>query len=267
MRQRFRNIRLIAVVLLLEAWRRREIYVIVFVTTLLIIGLRFVHFFDIEGLSKFYREIGLRTMNVTAALTVILLAARQLPREFTHRTIYPLLAKPVARWEFLLGKFFGVVGAGVFCYALFMAVFAVGSLTLSVQIDGGLFAQAIFLQVLSLMVLASLVFPLSMLLNADAAVTIAAILYVASQVMLSLMSYLYDYVDAAGRWVLLALHLVLPQLTLLDASARVVHSYDGASRVWGPLPWSVVGQLTLYSIVYIVAYLWLAHLLFKRRPL
>ena len=65
MRQRARNIFLIAWTLVLEAWRRREIYAIVLVTVALIIGLRFVRFFDIESFGKFYREISLKVMNIT----------------------------------------------------------------------------------------------------------------------------------------------------------------------------------------------------------
>ena len=57
MKQRLRNIRLIAWTLMLEAYRRREIYAIVFVTTVLIVGLRMIRFFEMEDLGKFYREI------------------------------------------------------------------------------------------------------------------------------------------------------------------------------------------------------------------
>ena len=34
-------------------------------------------------------------------------AARQIPAERENRTIFPLLAKPVSRWQVILGKFFG----------------------------------------------------------------------------------------------------------------------------------------------------------------
>jgi hypothetical protein len=65
------------------------VYAIVLVTTVLLIGLRCVRFFEMEGLGKFYREISLKVMNVTTAATVILPSARQLPRELSDRTIYP----------------------------------------------------------------------------------------------------------------------------------------------------------------------------------
>lgn len=267
MRQHIRNIFLIAWTLILEAWRRREIYAIVLVTTALIAGLRFIHFFDIEGVGKFYREVSLKAMNVTTAATVILLAARQLPREFANRTIYPMLAKPVTRVEFLLGKYFGVLAAGIFCYALFMAVFVLGSVTLNHPVQNGLFLQSIYLQILSLFVISALVFLLSMLLNTDAAVTLAAVLYLASQVLMNLMSYLYDYVGPVQRHIVIALHYIIPQLTLFDASSKVIHSVYQDTVVWSPMPAWVLGELTAYAGIYVTIYLAGAYLLFRRKPL
>jgi ABC-type transport system involved in multi-copper enzyme maturation permease subunit len=267
MRSRLRNIRLIGGVLLLEAWRRREIYAIVIVTLVLLAGLRFVHFFDISGLGKFYREISLKVMNVTTAMTVILLAARQLPREFKDRTIYPLLAKPISRLEFLLGKFGGVLLAGLFCYGLFVCVFLVASVTLQAPIHMGVFAQAVYLQALSIAVVAALTMAFSMLFNTDAAVTLATIIYITSQVMFSLMSYLYDGLAPAARWGLLFMHYVIPQLTLLDMSSKAIHSVTGTTIVWRPLPFGTMLELTIYASAYVLIYLAVAYLMFRRRPL
>jgi Cu-processing system permease protein len=252
---------------MLEAWRRREIYAIVFITTLLLAGLRCVHFFNMEGLGKFYREVSLQTMNVTTAFTVILLAARQLPREFSSRTIYPLLAKPVSRLEFLLGKYLGVLLAGGFCYALFMIVFMVASVTLNAPINQALFIQSIYLQFWAFAVIAAMVFFLSMLLNEDAAVTMGAILYLSSHILMNAMNMLYDYMNGLQRALLLALHFIIPQLTLFDASEKVVHSMDGANVIWGPLPAGTLWTLTAYGLVYALVFLGGAHFLFRRRAL
>ncbi|MCX7014368.1 MAG: ABC transporter permease subunit [Candidatus Sumerlaeota bacterium] len=123
MKRSFANGWLIARTILLEAVRRQELYVIVLICVALLTGLRFVRWFDLESLDKFYREVSLEAMQVAVALTAILLAARQLPREFKNRTLYPLLAKPVSRLQFLLGKFLGVMLAAGFCYALFIVIY------------------------------------------------------------------------------------------------------------------------------------------------
>lgn len=265
-----RNLWLISKTIWIEAIRRREIYVIVIVAVTLIAATRFVQFFDVEGISKFYREISLKAMNAATALTVILLASRQLPREFEQRTIYPLLAKPVGRWAFLLGKFAGVMAAAAFCYGIFMAIFLIGQATMQSPLNWTLFVQFVYLQFWNFAVLAALSYLLSLLLNVDAAITIGALLYLCSQVFLSLMSYIYDFLAPFQRLVLLSMHYIVPQLTLFDASAKVVHSVpdaNGVADVWPSLaPWAIQ-QLTIYGLVYTAIYLGASYLLFRRRAL
>lgn len=256
-----RNIWLIARTILLEAVRRRELYAVVLVAVMLLAGLRFVTFFDIEGLSKFYREIALKTMNTATALVAILLASRQLPREFKNRTLYPLLAKPVGRLEFLVGKYIGVLMAAGFCYAMFLAIFIAACVTLHAPINYRLFAQGVYLQAVAIAVVAAMAFLLSLLVNIDAAITISTILFLASQVLMTLMSHLWDLVGPVQKWLIIALHYVIPQLTLFDLSAKVTHN------IWAPVPAQTVVILSIYGVTYCLVYLGLSYLLFRRRPL
>src|SRR5690606_19496912 len=121
-----RSIWLIARSVLIEAVRRKEVYAVVLISLLLIGALMTVDFFRLEGITKFYSEAALKVMSAATALTVIVLAARQLPREFEARTIYPLLAKPVGRVTFLLGKLLGILLAAAFCLGMFMTVYIIG---------------------------------------------------------------------------------------------------------------------------------------------
>jgi ABC-type transport system involved in multi-copper enzyme maturation permease subunit len=261
MRAYLRNLLLVAKTIAIEAVRRKEIYAIVFVSLVLIGGLRMVKFFDVEGLGKFYREISLKVMNVATALTVILLAARQLPREFKNRTLYPLLAKPITRSNFLLGKFLGVMFAAAFCYALFMILFLLGSFTIKMPINNELFLQFLYLQFWNFAVLGGLAFLLSLLLTIDAAITVSVLLYIFSQVLMSLMSYLYDFLTPLQQTLLMGLHFILPQLALFDLSGKVVH------EIWPPIgSWAILA-LTAYGAVYMVMYLSASYLLFRRRAL
>jgi len=114
---------------------------------------------------------------------------------------------------------------------------------------------------------AALTFLLSMVLNMDAAITVAGILYLASQILMNLLSYLYDYVGTFGKIALIVLHYIVPQLTLFDASGRVVHSISGSQVIWGWLPLWVVASLTLYAVSYIAVFGFFTYLLFRRKPL
>jgi len=56
---------------------------------------------------KFIRDTCLGVISVISTLIAIVGTAQLLPSEVENRTIYTILAKPVRRFEFLLGKFFG----------------------------------------------------------------------------------------------------------------------------------------------------------------
>lgn len=257
-----RSIGLIGRSVLIESIRRREIYAIVLVACLLIGAVMTLDFFALEGLTKFYREIALRVMSMTTALTVIVLSARQLPREFENRTIYPLLAKPVSRLTFLIGKLLGVQLAAVFCFALFMVVYVVGALYLHGSIPWALFGQYLYLQMLSMLVLATLAFWLSMVLNLDAAITLAVIFYLTAATYTSITTYIYELLGPVQRAVLVVLNYALPQLALFDLSEKTVHD-----EVWPPLSFATMAELTLYGGTFAAVYFGLALFSFRRRPL
>jgi ABC-type transport system involved in multi-copper enzyme maturation permease subunit len=255
-----RNLWLVARTIFIEALRRKEIYVIVLLTIALLLSAAGLRFFHLQSLHKFYQELALKTMSVATALTVIVLAARQLPREFERRTIYTLLAKPVARWEFLLGKYAGVVLSGWFCLGLFMAVYGVGRLLAPAPFHLPLFMQYLYLQALLVLVLAALSFLLSLLLAVDAAITVAMLLFLLGQIVTNAFTVLYPYLGGAGQWLLRILNYVIPQPALFDLSSKIVHE-------WPPLSAATLLLASLYALMFIVPHLALSFVLFRRRAL
>jgi len=253
---------LIAKTVLVEAIRRKEVYAIVLFSCVAIAIVGSIRFFDIPGLGKFYRDIALKVMNLASALTVIVLAARQLPREFERRTIYTLLAKPIHRSQFLLGKFMGVMCAGVFCYLLFMVIFVAGTLYLRTEIAWPLFLQYLYLQLWSLAIVASLAFMLSLLGNLDMAITVSALILLLAQMFTSAITFIHGYVGPAAQFGLKVINYVVPQLTLFDLREKVVHA-----ELWGPIAAWAMGALTLYGAAYTFLFLTVSFFLFRRRPL
>lgn len=55
------------------------------------------------------KDISLGTMTIFTSLLAIIATARMLPQDVEDRIVYTVLAKPVSRFEYLLGKLFGVV--------------------------------------------------------------------------------------------------------------------------------------------------------------
>jgi len=267
-----RPVWLIACGVLVEAIRRREIYVIVLLSTMIIGAVMTVDFFEIEGLAKFYREVALKIMGAAAALAVIALAARQLPREFSTRTIYPLMARPISRGAFLAGKLLGVMLAAGFCFALFMAVYVAGALYLGGgigTIPWALFAQYVYLQMLMLLILATLSFWLSLMLNLDAAVTIGVLFYVFASTFSSVTTTIYEFASGFGQMVLRVMTYAIPQLILFDLSGKAVHvtGVGVPGTMWEPLSLKTMAELTAYGGFFALLYFGLALLWFRRKPL
>lgn len=247
---------------LLEAVRRKDVYVVVLLCCGLIGLTMSVDFFDVEGLTKFYREIALKLMDMSTAVAVILLATRQLPREFEQRTIYPLLARPIGRFTFLLGKLAGVCAAAIFCLGLFMAIFAIGISALGGGIGWGLFLQHVFLQLLQMILLASACFVFSLGLSKDAALTVGFLFYFTADALGDLAVILHDSAGPMGQAGLWALTYGIPQLALFDLSDKAVHV-----EIWSPLGLGTMAALTVYALFYSVVLMGIAHVMFRRRPL
>ena len=73
---------------------------------------------------KFVKDFGCGAIGLFGFFISLLSTAQLIPQELHNRTIYTILAKPVRRSEFLLGKFFGVVLLVALCVALMSLAFS-----------------------------------------------------------------------------------------------------------------------------------------------
>lgn len=59
---------------------------------------------------KIIKDIGLATLELAGVLMAVFIGVGLVSREIERKSVYSLLAKPVHRWEFVLGKYLGLVG-------------------------------------------------------------------------------------------------------------------------------------------------------------
>ncbi|MCX8037117.1 MAG: ABC transporter permease [Candidatus Sumerlaeia bacterium] len=255
-----RKVWLIARTILIEALRRKDLYVIALVAAFLISLVGVFRFFGVAGLHKFFREVSLTVMNWATAIIVILLAARQLPREFETRTIYPLLAKPVTRLHFLVGKLLGALLAAAIAYAVFMAAFFVGQLQVGVPLVRDTFLQMIYLRFLALAIIGALTLMLSTLMTHSATVTVSFLFFVFSEQLTSFIRIYYETADAWMQRVLLVMNYAIPQLALADLTPKVVHD-------WPPVPAWVLVFWTADAVLFVAVFFAISFLRFRKREI
>ena len=58
---------------------------------------------------KIIKDVGLAALNILGLLIAVFVGIQLVAKEVERRSIYGLLAKPITREQFLLGKFFGLV--------------------------------------------------------------------------------------------------------------------------------------------------------------
>lgn len=67
-------------------------------------------------------DVGLASISVFSVVVSIFLGSSLLYKEIERKTLYIILPKPIRRWEFLLGKYFGIVLTALVFIAIMGAV-------------------------------------------------------------------------------------------------------------------------------------------------
>ena len=249
----------IAYVTILESFRRKDPYVFLILTFLLVIGAGTFSHFGAEGLGKFVKDIGFSVTNVLAAVICVIAAARQLPTEIQNRTLYPLLAKPISRSSVLFGKFVGVGVMATVVVILFSLELFILFKFLGLPV-GTAFLQAVYLRILSMWFIAAMTLFLSLTMTQGANVTVALLLCIAMSTFSN--TLLAVTTELEGIWLkaFMAFYWLLPHLELFDLSKKEVHG-------WPPVPMWVLVSMTGYALIYSTIFLALGCRRFKRLSL
>ncbi len=105
-----------------EAQRRRVLHALVLVVILIMASISLIRYLSPAEQARMVKDSGLTAITVFGMIISIFVVSFMIPHEIESRTIYPVLAKPVRRYEFLLGKY---VGALVILGAIVVALTAV----------------------------------------------------------------------------------------------------------------------------------------------
>jgi len=124
---------------------RLKVFYILLVFALLLIGSSiFMAQFSFQQEFQILKDVSLGAISIFTSLLAIVATARLLPQDMEDRTVYTILAKPVPRLEYVLGKIAGVllllaistlVMAAAFLLVLYMREQAVMHATLT-QMSG-----------------------------------------------------------------------------------------------------------------------------------
>ena len=251
----------LAGVVIKELYRRKDFYVLFVLTAVITLVMGSVSFFTDTKSVGYVKDIALLLMWVSALVIAIGTTARQIPAERENRTIFPLLAKPVTRWQVILGKFAGcwlACGLALIVLYLFFGVVS-GSREHHWPLLN--FCQALWLQWVMLGVVVAFVLFGSVVFAAPSSnATISFI------VVLGIM-FLGRYLNQVALQqpeplcsVIYGIYYLIPHLEWYDVRDLII--YD--QRLVG---WVDCALATLYAVFYMAVFLLSAWLVFRRKPL
>ncbi|MCU0691648.1 MAG: ABC transporter permease subunit [Polyangiaceae bacterium] len=92
-----------------EASRARILYGLVGLALATALYSLVIGAYTLRSAPRVVSDIGASSISYYSVVVAIVLSATSLYRELEHKTVFPILARPVRRAEYLLGKYFGTL--------------------------------------------------------------------------------------------------------------------------------------------------------------
>lgn len=251
----------VAGVVIKELYRRKDFYVLFILTALITLIMGSVNIFNDGHIVRYLKEICLQLIWVAALIISITTAARQIPFEREQRTIFPLLAKPITRWQVMAGKFLGCWLASGLALLVFYVFFAAVSASHEHTLPWAAYLQALWMHWQMLAIVIALTLLGSVALSTPAAnVTIVFILSVGILFLGRYLNTVAMQLSEPGNSILYAVYYAIPHLEFFDLSKFIIHG-------WPRVEWFYIGGATAYAWFYTVFFVVCACGLFRRKAL
>jgi Cu-processing system permease protein len=244
-----------------EAVRDRVLYNLVFFALLMIAASVAVGQISIGIEQTVIVSLGLSAISVIGLLISVFLGVALVSKEMDKRTLYTLLAKPVRRSEFLVGKFGGLV----LTLAVNTAAMALGLLLAMLYVKHSLERSdvvvlvAVYFILLKLALIVALALLFSCFTTPLLAILFTVGLYIAGLYVQELRNLPIEVMSPAmsafTRW----LSYLLPNFENFNVMAMAAHGRA--------VPGALIVQNTLYTVVYCAIVLIAAAAVFSRRNL
>lgn len=250
------KIRTIAQMTFKEAIRDRVLYLLLFFAAVSLGFSRLLALLTVGDRIKVIKDVGLASLSLFGALMAILMGTSLVYKEIDKKTIYTLLAKPIHRSQFLLGKYLGLV-LTLLVMLVLMTIIFMGVVFLHTLILEWRMLLAVGYIFLELCLITAVAILFSCFSSPILSSIFSLAFYLIGHLSWGLEALIQKVKPGLGKILVQVLYTVLPDLENFNFKAEVVHHL--------PIP----SQIHLYSILYGAIYtaflLALAMLVFRRR--
>lgn len=267
------NIFAIALISFKEGLRHRVLYgVVIFSLLLMTLAVLFSGLF-MRDISKIILDLCLSAVNIGGLLIPFFLAVNLLAKDIERRTIFSILARPISRTQYIIGKYFGVVLlTGAVMSLLTSATF------ITIWIGKTVYGEAFFtsFSITAVMASIALSFIGIMVMNAlvvlwcciTTSAFIATLLtlftYLIGQLIDDVVRFLASELSTTGveisntvKYAIQVAQYLFPNLSAFDIKLHAAHGIV--------IPFYDFIFLSLYGVAYIISVLSISLIIFNKR--
>ena len=213
---------------------------------------------DIERLVVI--NLGLTAVSIFGVVIAIFIGIGLVSKEIEKRTLYTMLSRPVRRWEFIVGKFFGLAGTLV-VNTFFMAIGVFGALLyVSHHFHAGdaWVLVALYFIVLQFLIVTALALLFSSFSSPLLSAVFAFSLFIIGSFAEDLRGFA-GLTEGITRWLAVGTAYLIPNFSALNVISSVAHEQ--------PVPSQLIVYNSIYALIYAAAAVSAAVLVFERRNL
>jgi ABC-type transport system involved in multi-copper enzyme maturation permease subunit len=202
---------------------------------------------------KVIKDFGLMSLSLLSVSFVVVSGSALLHKELSRKTVYNILAKPVGRAEFLIGKYLGMLGTVVVLTALMGSMLSCYVGMFEGRFDLGMVQAYLYILFELVIVCAGAIFFSAVVVTPLLSGFFTLGLFIAGRSA----EYVWKFGEISGSSIPKIIYPFLPHLDALAISNGVVY---GELRSGVNMVWSFV-----YVATYAAILLLLAHMAFRRR--
>jgi len=243
-----------------EAVRDRVLYNLIVFALLLVASAPLFEAISINIERLVLVNLGLSAISFFGVIIAIFIGIGLVSKEIEKKTLYTILSRPVRRWEFIVGKYLGLVSTlavNAVCMTLgfYLALFAFAR---PLQSADAWILVAIYFILLQFLMITAITLLFSSFTTPVFSAVFAFALFVIGTFAGDL-AQLSLKAHGVSRVVLMTLTYLLPDFSSLNVIGQVAHQK--------PVPAGLIGLNTGYAVLYSAAVTAAAALIFSRRNL
>jgi len=239
-----------------EAIRDRVLYLLLFFALISLAFSRLLALLTVGDRIRIIKDVGLGSLSLFGALMAILMGTSLVYKEIDKKTIFTLLSKPIHRYQFLLGKYFGLILTLFIMLAAMSLIFLVILFFHTFTIEWKLLVAILFI-FFELCLITAVAILFSTFSTPILSSLFSLCFYLIGHLSWGLEAPINKMKPGIGKTLTRALYTFLPDLENFNFKTEVVNNL--------PLPSQVYLPAVLYGFFYTLFVLALATLIFRRR--